>query len=439
MALLCLAGAIALALSARPPGDTAAASPEASATPPDTPLASPRRAPALFLDALGRARLQRDLEAIAAPIDACVAVDDARGPLARVNTDEPLTPASNTKLLTALAALEQLGPDHSFRTRAVVDGAGNLILIGGGDPVLSSSETPAGAATPLDALADAVAQGERRNFNAILVDDSRYDAARAVPGWRPNYVPDGEVGSLGALAIDRGFTDVASRTAAADPALLTGERFQAMLNARGITTQGGPARTIAPADATEVAHVDSPSLSAIVEDMLRSSDNFVAEQLTREIGRVHEDSGTTAAGSQAIVEIAKGLSVPTDGVVLGDGSGLAPDNRVTCSALLQVLRMSRRPKFAAIDRGLPVAAQSGTLAERFGGDPLAGVLRAKTGSINGVASFSGVVDAGTRPRFAFVANGPFSEAAGFQLQADVAHAIGRYPDTGSAPELVPAP
>jgi D-alanyl-D-alanine carboxypeptidase/D-alanyl-D-alanine-endopeptidase (penicillin-binding protein 4) len=137
---------------------------------------------------------------------------------------------------TALAALEQLGPKHTFRTRAVVDAAGNLVLIGGGDPVVTTSATPAGAATRLDVLADAVARGERRSFNGVLVDDTRYDTARAVPGWRPNYVPDGEVGALGALSADRGFENVAARTAASDPALLTGARFQEMLRSRGIET-----------------------------------------------------------------------------------------------------------------------------------------------------------------------------------------------------------
>jgi hypothetical protein len=56
-----------------------------------------------------------------------------------------------------------------------------------------------------------------------------------------------------------------------------------------------------------------------------------------------------------------------------------------------------------------------------------------------VVSLSGIVDAGARPRFSFVANGAFSEAGGRQLQDDVAHAIARYPDTGAPDSLVPAP
>ncbi len=96
-------------------------------------------------------------------------------------------------------------------------------------------------------------------------------------------------------------------------------------------------------------------------------------------------------------------------------------------------------KFAAVDRGLPVVGRTGTLALRFLGDPLGGVLRAKTGSINGVVSLSGTIDAGPRPWFAFVANGNFSTAGGGQLQDDIAHAVARYPDSSNTAQLVPAP
>jgi serine-type D-Ala-D-Ala carboxypeptidase/endopeptidase (penicillin-binding protein 4) len=408
-ALLCLAGAIALVASARFPDERAVGASARSEAPTlRTPLASPRRLPSLFTDALGRARLQRALEAIAARATTCIAVDDMHGPLARVNSDTALAPASNTKLLTALAALEVLGPGYRFRTRVVAAGT-NLVLVGGGDPVLSSSAPPSGPATRLDELADAVAATGRRTFGSLIVDDSRFDASRDVADWRPSYVPDGEVGALGALSTDRGFVDAPSRTAASDPAVLTGERFQALLRVRGMMLPGSPIHAVAAPNVEEVAHIDSPPLSEIIADMLRTSDNFVAEMITREIGFRRRIQGTTAAGTKAIVEAATSLGVPTAGTVLHDGSGLAPDNRVTCSALLRVVRTDQRSKFAAIDEGLAVAGRSGTLALRFLDDPLAGVLRAKTGSIDGVVALSGTIDAGVRPRFAFIANGAFSE------------------------------
>jgi D-alanyl-D-alanine carboxypeptidase/D-alanyl-D-alanine-endopeptidase (penicillin-binding protein 4) len=125
--------------------------------------------------------------------------------------------------------------------------------------------------------------------------------------------------------------------------------------------------------------------------------------------------------------------------VLHDGSGLAPADRVNCATMLKVIQLATKPKFAAIDRGLPVAARTGTLAERFVGGPLAGKLRAKTGSIAGVVGLVGVVDGPDDLRFAFLANGAFSEAAGAQLQAAVANAVGSTPDLRVPAALVPAP
>jgi serine-type D-Ala-D-Ala carboxypeptidase/endopeptidase (penicillin-binding protein 4) len=438
MALLCAGGALALGLGARPPDERAAAAAPVDAAV-RTPLWSPRRVRPLFVAALGRARLQQALAAIAAPFAACVAVDDASGGLARVNADAPLAPASNAKLLTAAAALDILGPNYRFTTRAVLDTNGNLVLVGGGDPMLSSQTARPGAVTQLDDLARAVVASGRAITGSVLVDDSRFDTARVVPDWPQIYVTEGDVGPLGALSVDGGFADPGRRTPATDPALLTGTRFQELVRAHGVTIAGAASHAIAPVNAQEIAHVDSPPLSAIVEEMLTTSDNYTAEMLTRELGVATSKTGTTAAGTSAVVRTLTSLGVPTAGMTLHDGSGLAPDDRVTCDALLHVLALTHRAKFAAMDRGLPVAGRTGTLARRFLGDPLSGVLRAKTGSISGVVSLSGTIDAGPHPSFAFVANGNFSTAAGGQLQDAIAHAVARYPDTGNSAELVPAP
>jgi len=126
-------------------------------------------------------------------------------------------------------------------------------------------------------------------------------------------------------------------------------------------------------------------------------------------------------------------------IVLHDGSGLAPDDRVSCTTLLDVVRLTTRPRFAAVDRGLPIAAQTGTLLGRFGGGPLAGRLRAKTGTLDNVVGLAGVIDGPNELRFAFLANGAFSTDFGMQLQSEVATAIGSTPDVRAPADLVPPP
>ncbi|MEM7643455.1 MAG: D-alanyl-D-alanine carboxypeptidase/D-alanyl-D-alanine-endopeptidase [Pseudomonadota bacterium] len=74
-------------------------------------------------------------------------VADARTgePLESLNPLRPQPPASVAKAITALYALETLGPGHRFETRLVatgpIDGGrlnGDLVLVGGGDPALDS-------------------------------------------------------------------------------------------------------------------------------------------------------------------------------------------------------------------------------------------------------------------------------------------------------------
>ncbi|HWS45450.1 MAG TPA: D-alanyl-D-alanine carboxypeptidase/D-alanyl-D-alanine-endopeptidase, partial [Acidimicrobiia bacterium] len=229
--------------------------------------------------------------------------------------------------------------------------------------------------------------------------------------------------------------------AAPDPALLTGQRLRDALAARGVTITGAIRRGVAPADAREIAHVDSPPLSNIVGEMLRGSDNYTAEELLRDIaaGTSGGNGATTYAGTQIVAATLSRLGVPTDGLDLHDGSGLAPDDRVGCPTLLGVINRSTAAPLTAIDAGLPVAGRSGTLAEAFGGTPLAGRLRAKTGSIDGVVGLTGVVDGSVRPTFAFLANGRLSESTGVALQAAIAAAVAAYPDTRQPQLVVPRP
>src|SRR3954469_24360423 len=58
--------------------------------------------------------------------------------LFRHNSDIPLIPASNLKIVTTSAALDRLGPDFKFRTVLARRGD-DLILIGDGDPTLGDA------------------------------------------------------------------------------------------------------------------------------------------------------------------------------------------------------------------------------------------------------------------------------------------------------------
>jgi D-alanyl-D-alanine carboxypeptidase/D-alanyl-D-alanine-endopeptidase (penicillin-binding protein 4) len=207
-----------------------------------------------------------------------------------------------------------------------------------------------------------------------------------------------------------------------------------------VTITNGVRRASATVSGREVAHVDSPPLSAIVGEMLTTSDNYTAEELLRDVAvTAGAAPATTAAGIVIVRHVLDVLGVRATGLVMHDGSGLAPDDRVTCDTMLQVIELTTEPKYAAISKGLPVAAQSGTLAGRFVGSPLAGRLRAKTGSIAGVVGLVGVIDRSDDLHFAFLANGHFTAAGGSDLQTRVANAIDATADLRAPTDLVPPP
>jgi D-alanyl-D-alanine carboxypeptidase/D-alanyl-D-alanine-endopeptidase (penicillin-binding protein 4) len=123
-------------------------------------------------------------------------------PLVQINANRFFVPASNTKLFTTALGLARLGPEHRFRTTVVAlrapDSAGrvagDLCLIGGGDPILSARAVPYQkgpiVGNPLQAieeLADqVVARGVRRIEGDLVGDDSAYLWEPYPDGWAEN-------------------------------------------------------------------------------------------------------------------------------------------------------------------------------------------------------------------------------------------------------------
>ncbi|MGH9036417.1 MAG: D-alanyl-D-alanine carboxypeptidase, partial [Acidimicrobiia bacterium] len=362
----------------------------------------------------------------------------------------PFVPASSQKLMVGTALLTRLGSDFRFETKVVAPappgGDGRLDdawLVGAGDPFLATPDYIAYAAskprlvslplTPLTTLADAlVAAGVRDIPGGLHGDESRYDTARSVPTWKPSYVREAEVGSIGALTVNEGLASWgASQAVASDPAANATSALTAMLTERGVAAAPpSPApdgsRT-APAGGVVVASVTSAPLGAIVGAMLRASDNYAAEMLLRELDRQTGGSGTTAGGGARVVEEMGRAGVSTEGVHLNDGSGLDTGNRSTCRALLGSLTLSSRPDLSAVAEGLAVAGRTGTLLKRFLGTPAEGRLAAKTGWISGAAALVGRIDGVPLRRFALMVNGNFNWATASTLQNRVVTVLATVP------------
>jgi len=443
---------VAVGYALRPSSDGAAAAPTPAL---GTPLWSIRRVPAPVAALAGDQRLRADTITALEGYEACLIVESGSGSLVDQNGTTALTPASTTKLLTAVAALSVLGPETRFTTRAAfsaapVDGTvDRIVLVGGGDPLLATPEyasyvaqAPLTAATPtttsLAALADSVVgAGITSVPGGIGFDDSRHEATRLLPGWKPTDLGE-SVGPPGALEVNGGLTDWWGDVAADDPGAYTTDEFARLLGERGVAVGPGRGRA-APPGGNQGATVQSAPVSEIVAEMLSASDNLTAEVLTREVGLKASGAGTTAAGVAEIRRVLATLNVPTGGLVLNDGSGLSRDNRISCATLNAALNLTTLSEFASIRDGLAVAGERGTLIGRFVGTPVRGHLVAKTGSLDRASALAGFLDVGTPLQFALIANGNFSGGAANGVRERVVDVLARYPDVPPLERLVPPP
>jgi D-alanyl-D-alanine carboxypeptidase/D-alanyl-D-alanine-endopeptidase (penicillin-binding protein 4) len=425
---------------------------------------SARRVPELVAAPVADRRLVAHLNELfaAAPPNSCLTVAVSGRVVFSMNPTAPVVPASTEKLLTAEAASEVLGDNTVFTTTVKARGAaqggvldGNLWLVGGGDPVLMTDvyaqhfEHQPVTHTNLQVLADAiVAAGVNHITGSVVGDESRYDTQRYLPQWPTRFATLDEIGPLSSLTVNGGLTqfplspDVRTpkETPADDPAQLGADQLTQLLVAKGVTVDGAAVSGAAPEDAKEIAHVDSPPLTDILGEMERESDNMTAELLTKEMGVHDSGSGTTAAGVSAITKALAAEGLPLDGTVQFDGSGLANEDHITCGLVQAVL--DKEGPTSALAAHLPVAGQSGTLTKRFVGSPLAGRLRAKTGTLNQVTALAGYLEStqGAQLSFAFVMNVPEPQkitADDEALEETLGNILIQYPETPNVASLGP--
>src|SRR5258708_6528628 len=170
--------------------------------------------------------------------------------------------------------------------------------------------------------------------------------------------------------------------------------------------------------------------------MLEERDTDTAELLVRELGHGFGGAGSTVAGLGVLHATLADAGMPMAGWTAVDGSGLDRSDRATCRLLLDSITVG--PHAADLVDGMPVAAGNGTLAHRFVGRPAAGRLRAKTGSLDGVISLSGVVDTEVgRLSFALLLNNLPSESVGMQFADQVGDILTGYPEGPKAAEIAP--
>jgi D-alanyl-D-alanine carboxypeptidase/D-alanyl-D-alanine-endopeptidase (penicillin-binding protein 4) len=330
------------------------------------------------------------------------------------NPTDPTTPASTMKLATAVAVLALRGPAYQIKTR-VYAGAnpGEVVIVGGGDPTLAINATGSyPEAARLDDLAGQVKRALGGTVpTKVIVDSSLFSGPNTGPNWESTVADGGGyVARVTALMTDGGRINPKQVDPPSPryvtPDLAAGQAFARLLGAPANAVALGTAPTpvaaspsagAVPVPGTLLGTVSSPPLVRILEEMLRTSDNTVAELMARQVALARSQPATFAGAGAAVLDELGDLGLPTAGLKIADGSGLSTEDRLTVQLLTGVLALAARPDQPALHAlftGLPVAGYSGTLSGRFrspSANPADGTLRAKTGTLPGVNSLAGYV------------------------------------------------
>ncbi|MCS4532057.1 D-alanyl-D-alanine carboxypeptidase/D-alanyl-D-alanine-endopeptidase [Corynebacterium sp. ES2794-CONJ1] len=294
-----------------------------------------------------------------------------------------LKPASTAKMLTAAAALIALGPEKTISTSVVAQDQHTAVIKGAGDVSLRAAD--------LDEMAQAITS-QLPEVRAILVDNSAFRAPEFMPGWDPRDIDGGFVAPIQSVMINEGRLGAESGYVPRShtPALDVAQEVAARV---GVDTFG--LTTLTNVDTLpEIFRHESAPLEQRLERMMEDSDNVMAEAIAREIDPVRP------------VEKTQEVLAPyfnLDGIRLVDNSGLSVDNRIP-SALLEdiVFRAATdleqlRPLLST----LPVAGGTGTLATRYENLAGRGWVRAKTGTLDHVASLAGIVQGASNTVYSF--------------------------------------
>lgn len=372
-----------------------------------------------------------------------LAVFDATGQrLASRNADAPMMPASTMKLVTAAAALRMFGPDHRFVTRVHATRSpdasgvihGDLLVAGGGDPVLATprfvrrvnSERPA---TDLRLLAERIAAaGVTRVTGHVVGDPSILADEPLAAGWGQTYLRGLDTSRSSGLTVDAGVrlfrrSGTLHAEAAADPAVRAAGQLRALLRDRGVRVDRPPRRGRGGPPGVEITRVSSPPLSELLTHMVRTSDNHLADGIFRMLGAAIGDP-TWAGSARAARRTLADIGADWTGLRLADGSGLSRHNRLSADTIVRLLHaMGRDPARDSWLSLLAVAGENGTMRRRLTGTPAAGRVLAKTGTLRDVRTLAGTVPGrdGQEHHFVVLANdlSAYADVAAARRLADV--------------------
>ncbi len=402
------------------------------------------------LDALiARAGLSGEVVCAVADVDTGLELEAANG-------ERGLPPASVAKALTALYALEVLGPEYRFSTRLIATGPirdgildGDLILAGGGDPTLTPDELAKmagqlkqaglrevrGAFEVYDGVLPYVrsidpgqpdhvgyspaVSGIALNFNRVHFEWRRAGKGYAVSmdGRTGKYRPDVTVAQMKVVArslpiytyagedgIDR--WTVASGALGnggarwlpvRNPAAYAGDVFRTMARAQGIVLQPATRVSRLAGGGTVLVTHQSEPLEPILQDMLKYSTNLTAEMVGMTASVAAGARPASLAESGAAMSRWAAERFGMRGTSLVDHSGLGDASKMTAQDLVGALVAARQDnRLRPLLKPFGLRDSGGRVMRDH---PIK--VDAKTGTLNFVSGLGGYMTASDGTELAF--------------------------------------
>ncbi len=361
------------------------------------------------------------------PDELGIIIEDENGKLFALNETKKLKPASLAKILTAGAALEYLGADFEFKTEMLSDGNienhtlnGSLYLRAAGDPAFNKEK-----------LSKFLGALQKRNIRLItgnlVIDDSLYSDIRARDSrsWLASLKSSGNYPLFINLdppvklsPMSRHWLKAERRLRRllylndnyvtyqnmAQPDLWTGQHFVHLLKRAGIQVKGKVVRGEVPSEALLLGTASNP-LTKVIHDMMKSSNNFYADMMIRNLAaEAGEKPATVRAGMEFIYTFLDHVGISREEYLLSSGAGFTHSNFISAGALCKILNhlKSETAISSAFLSSLPVAGIDGTLKTRMRRTPAQGKIHAKTGylgriitkfrKVDGVVALGGFAD-----------------------------------------------
>lgn len=294
------------------------------------------------------------------------------------NARQLMRPASNEKIVTAVAALTQLGTGYTYRTLLLAQDCVDDSVLTGGLCLRAAFDPLLGADDVRDMARAVAARGIRRVEGGLAVDLTMKDTLRWGWGWcwdddMPDLVPD----------LYRGRPGLA-------------DALREALALEGVQVEGPCTVRRAGAEDTLVLASCTRTIDQVLLPVMKKSDNLAAESLFYHLAAA---SARPYAGRRQAVEridaLIRAVGLRPDHYQIADGSGVSLYNYLTPQLLVALLRYAyvHPAIYRHLLPSLPVAGEDGTLARRMRGTAAQGNVRAKTGTVEGVSTLSGYATA----------------------------------------------